>query len=309
LYPGSNNHSRDGYEPEKESADDSASQSACRAGSQGLGGVAADFPAGGSDNRAVEAPGQPIVELRQVTKSFGAVAALKGVDFSVGHREVVGLVGDNGAGKSTLMKILVGALTPDEGELRVDGAKVSFANTRDSRKRGIEMLFQDLALCDDLDVAVNFYLGRAPTQFGFVRIRRMHALARQQLEELGVRLSSTTIPVRFLSGGQRQSLAIARAVSFRPRLLILDEPTAALGVQQSRAVLDLVRQITRSDTSVVFISHRLRDVLDVSDRIVVLYEGRRVANLKSSETTLEEVVTYIVSDPDASQRAARFTAE
>jgi simple sugar transport system ATP-binding protein len=251
----------------------------------------------------------PIIELRGVSKSFGAVAALKGVDFTVGRGEVVGLVGDNGAGKSTLMKIVVGALAPDDGELRVDGARVSFANTRDSRKRGIEMLFQDLALCDDLDVAVNFYLGRAPTEFGLVRVRRMHSLVRKQLDELGVRLPSTTVPVRFLSGGQRQSLAIARAVSLKPRVLILDEPTAALGVQQSRAVLDLVRQIASSNTSVVFISHRLRDVLDVCDRIVVLYEGRQVANLKSSETTLEQVVTYIVSDPDSVQRAARFTSQ
>jgi simple sugar transport system ATP-binding protein len=270
--------------------------------------VSSTHPASGHDNHQTATSQAPIVELRGVTKSFGAVAALKGIDFKVGTGEVVGLVGDNGAGKSTLMKIVVGALMPDEGEIRVDGARVSFSNTRDSRKRGIEMLFQDLALCDDLDVAVNFYLGRAPTQFGLVRIRRMHAMVREQLEQLGIRLPSTTVPVRFLSGGQRQSLAIARAVSFNPRVLILDEPTAALGVQQSRAVLELVRHISGTSTSVVFISHRLRDVLDVCDRIVVLYEGRQVANLKASDTTLEEVVTYIVSDPDASRRAARFTS-
>lgn len=271
--------------------------------------MAPGLVAGGHQNHGSMTTNTPIVELRGVTKSFGAVAALKGIDFTVARGEVVGLVGDNGAGKSTLMKIVVGALMPDEGEVRVDGSRVSFASTRDSRKRGIEMLFQDLALCDDLDVAVNFYLGRAPTQFGLVRIRRMHALVRQQLEELGIRLPSTTIPVRFLSGGQRQSLAIARAVSFKPRVLILDEPTAALGVQQSRVVLDLVRHVSSSNTSVVFISHRLRDVLDVCDRIVVLYEGRQVADLRSKDTTLEQVVTYIVSDPDAMRKAARFTVE
>lgn len=251
----------------------------------------------------------PIIELRGVTKSYGAVAALKGIDFEVRAGEVVGLVGDNGAGKSTLMKVVVGAIQPDDGQILVDGSHVRFANTRDSRKRGIEMLFQDLALCDDLDVAVNFYLGRAPTQFGLVRVRRMHALARQKLEELGIRLPSTRAPVRFLSGGQRQSLAIARAVSFKPRVLILDEPTAALGVQQSKVVLELVRNVRTTNTSVVFISHRLRDVLDVCDRIVVIYEGRQVANLRSADTSLEEVVTYIVSDPDAARQAARVSSE
>jgi len=251
----------------------------------------------------------PIIELRGVTKSYGAVAALKGIDFEVRAGEVVGLVGDNGAGKSTLMKVVVGAIQPDDGEILVDGSHVHFATTRDSRKRGIEMLFQDLALCDDLDVAVNFYLGRAPTQFGLVRIRRMHALAREKLEELGIRLPSTRSPVRFLSGGQRQSLAIARAVSFKPRVLILDEPTAALGVQQSKVVLELVRNVRTTNTSVVFISHRLRDVLDVCDRIVVIYEGKQVANLLSADTSLEEVVTYIVSDPDATRPSARVSSE
>jgi simple sugar transport system ATP-binding protein len=251
----------------------------------------------------------PIIELRGVTKSYGAVAALKGIDFQVRAGEVVGLVGDNGAGKSTLMKVVAGAIQPDDGEILIDGSRVHFSSTRESRRRGIEMLYQDLALCDDLDVAVNFYLGRAPTQFGLVRIRRMHALVRKQLDELQIRLPSTKAVVRFLSGGQRQSLAIARAVSVKPRVLILDEPTAALGVQQSHVVLDLVRHVRNSSTSVVFISHRLRDVLDVCDRIVVLYEGRQVANLRSADTSLEQVVTYIVSDPDASHASAPAASE
>lgn len=271
--------------------------------------MTSNFAAVGNDDHAVETSEKPIVELRGVTKSYGAVAALKGIDLKVRAGEVVGLVGDNGAGKSTLMKIVVGALSPDEGEILIDGSRVHFANTRDSRKQGIEMLFQDLALCDDLDVAVNFYLGRAPTQFGLVRIRRMHQLVRDQLAELGIRLPSTALPVRFLSGGQRQSLAIARAVSFKPRVLILDEPTAALGVQQSQVVLDLVRHVRSNKTSVVFISHRLRDVLDVCDRIVVLYEGKQVANLRSADTSLEEVVTFIVSDPDAAHSPASVTSE
>jgi simple sugar transport system ATP-binding protein len=243
--------------------------------------------------------GAPIVALRSVAKTFGAVAALKGVDFEVGAGEVVGLVGDNGAGKSTLMKIVAGALAPDRGEILVEGAPVHFGNTRDARRQGIEMLFQDLALCDDLDVAVNFYLGRTPTRFGLVRPRRLHTVVRRHLDELDIRLPSTEVPVRFLSGGQRQSLAIARSASFEPRVLILDEPTAALGVKQSETVMNLVRQVSSGGTAVIFISHRIRDVLDVCDRVVVLFEGRHVANLRSTDTTLEQVVTYIVSDPDA----------
>ena len=256
---------------------------------------------------AVSAAIPPIIELRGVTKSFGAVAALKGIDLRVGLGEVLGLVGDNGAGKSTLMKIVVGALSPDEGQIRVDGMAASFAGIRDARRRGIEMLYQDLALCDDLDVAQNFFLGRTPTRFGLVNVGRMHKHVSRQLEELGIQLRSTRMPVRFLSGGQRQSLAIARAVSFKPRLLILDEPTAALGVQQSQAVLDLIRRV-RGISAVVLISHRLRDVLDVCDRIMVLYEGRQVADLKADDTSLEEVVTYIVTDPDASRKVARLTS-
>jgi simple sugar transport system ATP-binding protein len=260
------------------------------------------------ERNGTEAAGAPpIIELRRVTKSFGAVAALKGIDLWVGLGEVMGLVGDNGAGKSTLMKIVVGAIPPDEGQMLVDGSVASFTGIRDSRKHGIELLYQDLALCDDLDVAENFYLGRIPTQFGLVNVGRMHSLVSRQLEELGIHLPSTRVPVRFLSGGQRQSLAIARAVSFRPRLLILDEPTAALGVQQSRAVLDLIRRI-RGNCAVVLISHRLRDVLEVCDRIVVLYEGRQVADLVGQTTSLEQVVTYIVTDPDAAQKVTRFAS-
>jgi ribose transport system ATP-binding protein len=250
---------------------------------------------------------RPIIELRGVTKTYGAVAALKGIDLAVDTGEVVGLVGDNGAGKSTLMKIVVGAIAPDDGSILVDGSVVTFAGIRDARRHGIEMLYQDLALCDDLDVAQNFFLGRTPTRFGLVNVGRMHRQVRRQLDELGIQLTSTRVPVRFLSGGQRQSLAIARAVSFKPRLLILDEPTAALGVQQSRAVLDLIRRV-RGTTAVVLISHRLQDVLEVCDRVVVLYEGRRVADLRADATSLDEVVTYIVTDPDAARKVARFVA-
>jgi simple sugar transport system ATP-binding protein len=239
-------------------------------------------------------PSLPVVELRGITKIFGAVVALKGVDLEVMPKQALGLVGDNGAGKSTLMKVLAGALVPTEGEIFVSNARVRFATTRDARRRGIYMVYQDLALCEDLDTAANFYIGREPTRFGLVQLNRMHAQATASLEALGVRLKSTRTPIRLLSGGQRQSVAIARAASFSPRVLILDEPTAALGVRQSEAVLQLVGRVKSAGASVVLISHRLRDVLAVCDRIAVLYEGQKVAEVKSEDTSLEDLVKYSV---------------
>ena len=247
----------------------------------------------------VESPLSGGVQLFGIKKSFGAVKALKGIDVSVMPGEVVGLVGDNGAGKSTLSKILSGALRPDSGEIRIDGAPTHFMSVRDARSHGIEMLYQDLAVCDDLDVAENFYAGREPTRFGFVRRRWMHRQVRAKLEQLGISLTSTKTPLRGLSGGQRQTLAIARAIAFSRRLLILDEPTAALGVRQSRAVLELVRQVRESGMGVVFVSHRMHDILNVCDRTVVLYEGKKVIELDCAKTSIEEIVNYIVSDPDA----------
>jgi simple sugar transport system ATP-binding protein len=259
------------------------------------------MPAGGGTlSAAALSTDAPVgVELRGSTKSFGAVKALKGIDFSVKPGEVVGLVGDNGAGKSTLAKILSGALQPDEGEILIDGSPVRFTSVRDARAYGIEMLYQDLALCDDLDVADNFYAGREPTRLGLLRRRWMHAQVRKELQDLGIGLHSTRLRIRVLSGGQRQSISIARAVAFSRRLLILDEPTAALGVRQSRAVLDLVRRVRTRGLGVLLISHRMHDILAVCDRAVVLYEGKKVAELDCARTTIEEIVSYIVTDPDA----------
>jgi simple sugar transport system ATP-binding protein len=250
---------------------------------------------------AAALPSTPVsgVELRGSTKSFGAVKALKGIDFTVSPGEVVGLVGDNGAGKSTLAKILSGALQPDDGEILIDGSPVRFTSVRDAREYGIEMLYQDLALCDDLDVADNFYAGREPTRLGFLRRRWMHGQVRKELSDLGINLHSTRARIRVLSGGQRQSISIARALAFSRRLLILDEPTAALGVRQSKAVLDLIRRVRTRGLGVLFISHRMHDILAVCDRAAVLYEGKKVAELDCAHTTVEEIVSYIVTDPDA----------
>jgi simple sugar transport system ATP-binding protein len=247
------------------------------------------------------------VQLRGITKRFNAVRALKGVDFSVRPGEVVGLVGDNGAGKSTLAKIMAGALKPDEGEIVIDGTPSGFSSVRDARAQGITMLFQDLALCDDLNVADNFFVGREPTRFGVVRHRWMHAQTRGHLQTLDIRLPSTKVAVRLLSGGQRQSVAIARAVSFSPRVLILDEPTAALGVRQAKATLEVIDRLRTNDIGIVLISHRMNDVLTSCDRVTVLYEGKVAAELSSEGLTVEEIVRCIVTDPDAGQSLSERT--
>jgi simple sugar transport system ATP-binding protein len=235
-----------------------------------------------------------VARLRGITKTFGAVVALKGVDLDLMPREVLGLVGDNGAGKSTLMKVLAGALLPTDGDILIDESLVRFSGTRDARQLGIYMVYQDLALCEDLDVAENFFVGREPTRFGLVRVRHMHAAVRKHLEALDVRLPSTRTPIRLLSGGQRQSVAIARAASFSPRVLILDEPTAALGVRQSEAVLRLIQNVRATGASVLLISHRLHDIVAVCDRVAVLYEGEKVAEVRGGETSVDELVRLVV---------------
>jgi simple sugar transport system ATP-binding protein len=238
-----------------------------------------------------------LVEMYGITKRFGAVTALDNVYLTLNQGEVLGLVGDNGAGKSTLMKILSGALAMDEGELRFNGQPVEFQNPRDAQAVGIEMIYQDLALCENLDVASNLYLGREPQRLGFVQFGQMRRMAARELESLGIRIHAMNQRVSTLSGGQRQSVAIGRAVSFRPRVLIMDEPTAALGVKEVYMVLDLIRNVREIGVGVIFITHRLQDVVDVCDRVLVLYEGRNQADLRVSEITLQDIITQIMGGP------------
>lgn len=235
-----------------------------------------------------------LVEVRGIRKSYGAVTALRSVDISIHAGEVVGVLGDNGAGKSTLMKILAGSEEPDGGEIYVDGQKTQFRSPRDSRATGIEMIYQDLALCDDLDVASNFFLGREPHNFGWLDMKRMHTEAARGLALLGSRIHSTQVDIKALSGGQRQTVAIGRALVFSPRLLIMDEPTAALGVREAAVVLETVRQVQAKGVAVLFISHRMQDVFDVCDRAVLISEGSSVGEFAVADLTAEDIASIVL---------------
>jgi D-xylose transport system ATP-binding protein len=249
-------------------------------------------------NQAAPAPPvTPLLEARDVSKSFGSVQALTAVDFDVRAGEVMALVGDNGAGKSTLIKCIVGIYPMDEGEIHFEGKKVGIHGPKDAAKLGIEVVYQDLALCDNLDVVQNMYLGREEHDL----IRRlkepvMEARTRETLRGLAVTtIGSIRQPVASLSGGQRQSVAIGRAVMWNSRVLILDEPTAALGVAQTRQVLDLVRRLAEQGLGVVVISHNLHDIFEVADRITVLRLGRNAAVFERASTTQQEVVHAITA--------------
>jgi D-xylose transport system ATP-binding protein len=237
----------------------------------------------------------PVLELRGVSKAFGAVQALYEVDFHVSKGEVMALVGDNGAGKSTLIKCIAGIHPADSGQILFEGEPVSIHGPKDSARLGIEVVYQDLALCDNLDVVQNMYLGRE-TLSSFRRLNE--APMEQRTTETLKGLSVTTIrsvrqPVATLSGGQRQSVAVARAVMWNNRVVFLDEPTAALGVAQTRQVLDLVKRLADQGLAVVLVSHNLIDVFEVATRITVLRLGRNVGVYERDKTTPEEIVEAI----------------
>jgi D-xylose transport system ATP-binding protein len=241
----------------------------------------------------------PTLQLRGISKSFGAVQALQNVDFEVYAGEVVGLVGDNGAGKSTLIKIIAGVYRADKGEIFVDGASVNIATPQDANRVGIETVYQDLALCDNMDVVSNLFLGREERQtvipflIRSLRDQQMEVRAREVLKELNVRLPSLRVPVETLSGGQRQSIAVAKTILRNAKVVLLDEPTAALGVAQTRQVLELIGRLRAQGLAVVVISHNLADVFEVVDRVIVLRLGQRVATFDIRSTTREQVVAAI----------------
>ncbi|MCU1491290.1 MAG: sugar transporter ATP-binding protein [Acidimicrobiaceae bacterium] len=240
-----------------------------------------------------------ILEVRSIQKNFGGVVALSNCNFSLRPNEVHAIVGDNGAGKSTLLKIIAGALQPDGGELLVDGQVVSFTSPKATREYGIATVWQELALIDHLDATANLFLGRELYRpfplslLGVLDKRAMRSQASEQIRRLKVNVKSVDQQLLGMSGGQRQAIAIARALTFGSRMIIMDEPTAALGVRESAAVLESVREVRRAGRAVIMISHNLQDVFAVADRVTALRLGRTVATVEVAETTAEEVVSMM----------------
>lgn len=239
---------------------------------------------------------EPILELRGLNKSFGPVKVLSDVDFAVRAGEVTALVGDNGAGKSTLVKCIAGIHGSDSGTMTFDGRRVHVRGPRDAADLGIEVVYQDLALADNLDIVQNMFLGRERGSSWLLDEPSMELAARQTLASLSVRtVNSVRTPVHSLSGGQRQTVAIAKSVLWDSKVVLLDEPTAALGVAQTRQVLDLVRRLAEQGLGVVLISHNMADVFEVADRTAVLYLGRLAAEVHTKDVTHAQVVELITA--------------
>ena len=242
----------------------------------------------------------PVIEMKKISKSFGAVRALIDVDLTLYKNEILGLVGDNSAGKSTLMKILTGAYNADEGGIIFEGQPVHITNPAESRKLGIEMVYQDLALCGNLDIATNIYLGKWPRKNGiigkwFVDVKTMDSESWKILQKLKVEASSVKLKVEGLSGGRQQSVAIGRVISFDPKVIILDEPTANLSVTATKQLLDLMLELKSThDVSMIIISHRLQDIFAVGDRVMVLKRGHKVGERIIRETHENDVLSMIV---------------
>jgi fructose transport system ATP-binding protein len=247
----------------------------------------------------VSAPA-PLLEAHGLVKRFGQVTALAGADFDLLPGEISAIIGDNGAGKSTLIKALSGALQPDSGEIRLEGARASFRTPRDARHAGIETVYQDLAVAPALDIAANIFLGREERRRGplgrLLRLldkRSMRRDAERHFDELGINVQSMTVPVESLSGGQRQGVAVARAAAWARRLVIMDEPTAALGVKETGQVLDLIRRVRDRGLPVILISHDMPHVFELADRIHIMRLGRRVAVVTPQSHTMAEAVAIM----------------
>jgi D-xylose transport system ATP-binding protein len=237
----------------------------------------------------------PIIEMKDVSKHFGGIQALREVSIDLYEGEILGIVGHNGAGKSTLIKILSGAYTTDTGKIYFREQEVKIRTPRDSKALGIETIYQHLALADNLNVAANVFLGREITnRAGILDDRAMEKEAHQMLDRLKLKINSLKDKVRNLSGGQRQCIAISRAVYFNAKILIMDEPTAALGVQETEKVHDLMKQLKKEGIAIILISHDLHDVFSLSDRIAVMKNGVLVGVKKTSELTKDEVLSMII---------------
>jgi ABC-type sugar transport system ATPase subunit len=256
-----------------------------------------------------DSTGTPLLELRGITKRFGAVQALSQIEIELAHGQVTALVGDNGAGKSVTIKTISGLWSPNDGEIRWEGTPVQLGGPRDAEALGITTIYQDLALCDNLDIVQNMFLGHEPLRRRFLDEAAMETSARETLKDLRVTtVRSIRQPVASLSGGQRQSVAVAKAVLAKAKLVIMDEPTAALGVAQTGMVLDLIKRLASQGVSVMVVSHNLNDVFAVADQIVVLYLGRTVAAGPGSDFDASSVVDYMTTGRSERTVAGR-TAE
>lgn len=239
----------------------------------------------------------PLVKLVNIHKWFGRVCALEGVDLSVDYNEIVGLLGDNGAGKSTLIKILSGVYSPDKGEIRWQGEKINFSSPKNSIKLGIETIHQEVALIDRMNVMRNIFIGREPVirlgPMGWLNMKKMARESMKALEKVALYLRSPEALVEELSGGQRQGIAIARAMYFKPKLLVLDEPTNNLSVKESKRVLRFVTEMKAQGVSSIFISHNLYNVYPIADKIVILRHGKKVGEFKKEETSIDDLTEMI----------------
>ena len=241
----------------------------------------------------------PILSVRSVSKRFGGVQALDKVSMEVHPGEVVALAGDNGAGKSTIIKAISGVFTYDEGDILLDGRRIAFTSPQEARDNGIETIYQDLALADNLSIGANIFLGREPMKklFGFLPVldrKKMAAVAKETMERLDFHVTRLDAPVAAFSGGQRQAVAIGRVVYWNARLVIMDEPTAALGVPEQRKVMSLIQQLKAQGKGIIFISHNLRDIFEVADRIVVFRRGENAGERAPKETSGDEIVRMMV---------------
>jgi ABC-type sugar transport system ATPase subunit len=236
-----------------------------------------------------------LLSADKLSKSYGGVKAIEDVSLQISPGEVVAVVGDNGAGKSTLTKILAGAVRPDAGTLRFEERTATFHNPKGAQRFGIEMLQQDLALVEDFNAAQNLFFGRELCRFGFLRRKKMSHATQEVLGRLGVMLSDRSIPVRFLSGGQRQAVAIGRVLAWGNKLIILDEPTASLGVQESRQVLEMIKRMRSDGRAIIIVSHNMEHVMEAADRVIVMRRGRKVGDLAIADLKITDIVHLIVA--------------
>jgi len=259
---------------------------------------------------ATAAPRTPLVEMRDIRVSFGGVHAVDGVSIDLAAGEVVGLVGGNGAGKSTLMKVLAGAQAADAGEIRIEGKPASISNPADAKAFGIECIYQTLALADNLDAPANVFLGRELVDVvGSLNDAAMESATREVMKRLNPRFRNFKSAVMSLSGGQRQAVAIGRAVHFNARILIMDEPTAALGPAETAQVRDLVKQLKDEGIGIFLISHDIHDVFDLSDRISVMYHGRIVDTVEKSKISTDEILAMIILGKKPEEASSEELAE